>query len=382
MKKTLPDSLVLLIAFILYLPFLFLGYGSDNDTYNVLWTGFNFVRTLDYVPSRGPGFFVFETIIFFLNRLGGSFLTNLAVMGMSLITLVGFLRLCRQFNVPHHSLLALILAVHPYYWVNSTCTMDYLFGIGFVFLGIVQVLRGKYFTGGAAMALGAGSRATSILIAAGFLIWYFIVQPEARKKLIQTGAATAFFTLVFYLPPADFAEWTTRFLKPTVGGEEYWTPYLRLGRFVYKNIYFWGLLASIMLIWGVALGFFKRRFFSQSGQHGLPVLALVLILVYELFYWGIPTEPAYLLPTIPFWLILMGVAFKPDRRLLYLLLVVVFLANFVSLNVARPNKVNQATGAIYGLWVEPGHLVQDVQTRLVFLRCGNRPCNWEGDVLE
>lgn len=382
MKKISPDTLVILIALVLYMPFLFLGYGSDNDTYKVLWTGSYFVRTLDYVPSRGPGFFVFETITFFLNALGGSLLTNISVMGMSLVTLYSFLRLCRQFDVPNSPLLGLILAVHPYYWVNSTCTMDYLFALGFTFLGILQVLRGKYFTAGAAMALGAGSRATAVLISAGFLIWYYLTQAQARKLLIQTGAAAIFFTLVFYLPPASFTEWRMRFLKLSVGGEEFWTPYLRLGRFVYKNLYFWGPLAALMLGWALVVGVFKRRFFAQPNQRGLALLALGVLLAYEALYLGVPIEPAYLLPTVPFWLILTGMAFKPDRKPLYLLLAGLLIANFVSINVARPNVVNKATGAIYGLWIEPGHLVEDTKTRLEYIACGNWPCNWTGQTLE
>jgi folate-dependent phosphoribosylglycinamide formyltransferase PurN len=122
MKHWQPEKKVLLIALVLYLPFLFLGYGSDMDTYNVLWAGKNFAQTLDYVPSRGPGFFVFETVEYFANQAGGSLLTNLTVMGMSLVMLYGFMRLCREFHVQNAALLGVILAIHPYLWVNSTCT--------------------------------------------------------------------------------------------------------------------------------------------------------------------------------------------------------------------------------------------------------------------
>lgn len=75
--KQSKDKQILLLAFFIYLPFIFLGYGSDYDSYNVLWVGKNYVETLDYVPSRVPGFFVYETIVFFLNIIGGSILTNL-----------------------------------------------------------------------------------------------------------------------------------------------------------------------------------------------------------------------------------------------------------------------------------------------------------------
>ncbi len=129
-----------------------------------------------------------------------------------------------------------------------------------------------------------------------------------------------------------------------------------------------------MLGWGFLKGLFKGQFFYRSENKGLPILALLVIAAYEIFYFGIPTEPSYLLPTVPFWLILMGTAFKNKRLPLYLLLGGLLAANFVSINVARPNVVNKATGAVYGLWLEPGHLVEDVRTRLEFMGCGYQPC--------
>lgn len=378
-KHLLPESQVILIATVVYIPFLFLGYGSDMDTYNVLQVGTHFAKTLDYVPSRGPGFFVFETLEYFFNLAGGSLLTNLSVMIMSLVTLYGFMRLCRQFNIPHARLLGLLLAVHPYHWVNSTCTMDYLFAIGFVFLGIIQVMRGRYFTAGAAMALGIGSRLTAAVTAGGFLAWYFLISPEERKKLLVTGITAAIFSIIFYLPPASFTEWTTRFMTPTVGGQEFWTPYLRVGRFVYKNIYFWGPAAALILSWGFTLGILRKHFLPHPENRGLPILAILVIAAYELFYFGIPTEPAYLLPTVPFWLILMGSTFKEKRLPLYLLLGGLLAANCISINVARPNIENRATDAIYGLWIEPGHLVKDTGIRLEYIRCGYQPCEIAAD---
>lgn len=372
--KRSPVAPVMLAAFLLYLPLIFLGYGSDYDTYNVLWTGQNFAQTLDYVPSRGPGFFVFETIIFFLNSMGGSLLTNLAVMGMSLVTLYAFLQLCYRFEVPHARLLALALAVHPYYWVNSTCTMDYLFAIGFFFLGVWQILRGRYFTAGVAIALGVGSRLTISIAAGFFLVWIFWVDREHRGQIFKAALVAGVFSLIFYLPPASFAEWTTRFLVPTVGGAEFWTPYLRWGRFVYKNVYFWGPLAFALLAWAGAIALANPRRHLVDPSRGLPLMAAGVILTYELFYLGIPTEPSYLLPTVPFWLVLAGVVFKSRRWALVALMVILMATAFVQVNIARPNQVNQATGAVFGVWLEPGHLAQDVETRLEYMGCGFQPC--------
>jgi hypothetical protein len=376
MRKKLTDNHLILLALILYVPLLFLGYGSDYDSYNVLWTGQHFAQTFDYVPSRVPGFLVYETLTFFINSLGGAFLTNLTSMGMALLVLYVFMRLCRQYEVPHYQLLTLILMVQPYFWVNATCTMDYFFAIGFIFLGILQVLRGKYFTAGVAFALGVGSRLTVSLIAAVIILWFFFSLPQKRWQIVQTAIVGAIFGLSFYLPSADFAEWHTTFLSASVGGQEYWTPYLRLGRFVYKNIYFWSPLVFAILIWGALrlMGKVKNR--TLPNHSGLPLACLAVIVVMDAFYLYIPTEPSYLLPTLPFWLILCGYAFESKPRVLTWMLGLTLIFNFVNFNIARPNVADKATGAQYGLWVEPGYMVTDIEKRLEYIGCGYQPCDW------
>ena len=139
-----------------------------------------------FLPA-GPDFFVFETITYLMDQLGGSILTNLTILCMALIILYGFMRLCREYAIPGYQWLAVALMIHPFFWANAACTMDYLMALGFVFLGMIQVMRGHYFTAGAAFALGAGSRLTIVLLAGGFLLWQFIIEPENRKKLIQSG---------------------------------------------------------------------------------------------------------------------------------------------------------------------------------------------------
>jgi hypothetical protein len=375
MSKRNPIRLILLISTILYVPFLFMGYGSDIDTYGVLEVGRHFVKTLDYVPSRGPGFFVFETTTYILDQIGGSFLTNLAIMGMALIILYGFMRLCREYGVPNYHLLTLALAVHPFFWANAACTMDYLMALGFVFLGMIQVRRGHYFTAGAAFALGAGSRLTIVLLAGGFLLWQFIIEPASRKKLILSGLVFGIFTLIFYLPPADFAQWTTRFLVASVGGEEYWSPFLRVGRWGYKNLMFWSIPAFLLIIWGIGEGAFRSHWKMFSKSKGFPAAALIIALLYESFYLGIPTEPSYLIPTIPLVLIVFGMAMGERRWPVLTLTAILAISAVVTINIAHPDLGNRATSAEYGLWIEPGHLSELTIERLNYLNCGRPYCN-------
>src|SRR6056297_2687879 len=120
------DVVVLVIAAILYIPLVFLGYGADIDSYVLIETGEEIIASGRYVPSRTPGFPVHETAVALLDYAGGSVATILASVAFALLTLAAFLALCRRFGVPHRWLLGLTLAFHPYVWVNAGSTMDYL----------------------------------------------------------------------------------------------------------------------------------------------------------------------------------------------------------------------------------------------------------------
>lgn len=375
MLKREPDRILLAAAVLLYFPFVFMGYGSDVDTYGVLQAGRHFAQTWDYVPSRGPGFFVFETLMFILDQIGGSFLTNLAVMVMALIVLYGFMRLCREYAVPNYRWLCAALMIHPFFWANAACTMDYLMALGFVFIGMIQIRRKHYFTAGAAFALGAGTRLTIALLAGCFLLWQFSIEPACRKKIVQAGLVFGLFTVIFYLPPAHFSQWTTRFLVATVGGDEYWSPLLRIGRWGYKNLMFWSIPGFLLLFGIFITQSVKTRFRFLLKYQGFPAFALTAALLYELFYLGIPTEPSYLIPTIPLVLIAFGVSVEhvswPIKTLTGILLV----SAFFNLNIAQPDLLNRATSARYGLWLEPGHLVQLTVERLNYQICNRPACN-------
>ncbi len=375
MFKRDPDRILLAAAALLYFPFVFMGYGSDVDTYGVLQAGRHFAQTWDYVPSRGPGFFVFESLTFIFDQIGGSFLTNLAVMGMALTVLYGFMRLCREYAIPNYRWLCAALMIHPFFWANAACTMDYLVALGFVSIGMIQIRRKHFFTAGAAFALGAGTRLTIALLAGCFLLWQFIIEPTFRKKLVQTGLVFGFFTMIFYLPPAQFSRWTTRFLVATVGGEEYWSPLMRFGRWGYKNLMFWSIPGFLLLCGGLITQTVKTRFRFLLKYQGLPTFALTTALLYELFYIGIPTEPSYLIPTIPLVLIAFGASVNNITWPIKFLTAILLVSGFITLNIAQPDLLNRATSARYGLWLEPGQLVELTAERLNYQACNRPACN-------
>ena len=352
-----------LLALLMYLPFIFLGYGSDMDTYRVLWTGKRFITLFDYVPSRPPGFLVFETITNLLNQLGGSLLTNLGVLAMSLVILYSYQRILKYYAIPHARLLVLSLMVLPWYWAASTCTMDYCYALGFSLLAFVLLLDGKGAWAGIAIGLAIGSRISAGITCAGIWLFLMLSNKPLRRQLWICALAAGLVGILVYVPSADFKGWNLSFLKPAVGGSEYWSLFLRAGRFFYKSLTFWSIPVVAVIIGVLVYGLTRLKLIRQSVWAQVALFSLMMVLAYEAFYFYIPTEPTYLLPGVPFMLILLGIILKDKRRVLVLIFGLLLVSNFVTIEFARPNLVNKATAAEYGFWVTPGHLVEDVQAR-------------------
>ncbi len=178
--ESLPSWVLLAVAAGLYIPLAFLGFGSDSDAFSVVRTGQHFVETLDYVPSRLPGFFVHEVFVYFLNLVGGSLLSNLGTVAMALITLNSFRRICQYFQVPHATLLTAILMVQPFFWVNATSTIDYLWALGFCLLGFDLLLNRKYLPG--IITLCACHRLPPLNRPAGRVVFYISIFYAQRRS--------------------------------------------------------------------------------------------------------------------------------------------------------------------------------------------------------
>lgn len=367
--EALPTWQLLIVAALLYIPLAFLGFGSDSDAFSVARVGQHYVDTLDYVPSRLPGFFVHEVFVFILNLLGGSLLSNLGSVAMALLTLASFRKLSRSFQVPHATLLTIIMMVQPFFWVSAASTIDYLWALGFSFLGFNLLMQRKYALASISLAAAIGSRLSTVLLIGIFLFFLFFTYRDMRRKLLLTTLATALLAFAFYIPPIDFLEWNwSRWLVLSTGNPELWTPLLRFGRFAYKNLMFFSLP---VIVWGgcmVSGLFLKKEKPIHLRSDGVFWLSAAVIFAVQLLFFRFPIEMEYLLPLLPFVLILTSKLFPNKYWQLWLLFALVLLSNFLWLNLARSITPNQTSEVVYGLWLEPGYLLQDITIRLAQLK--------------
>lgn len=362
------DRWVLGVLFLCYVPFIFLGYGSDNDTYHVLDTGRRILSEHRYQPSRNPGYPLHELTVLALNRIGGSILCNLGSVACSLCVTACFLKLARAASIPWRQPLALVMGLQPIYWVASTFTIDYFWSLSLLMAGLISVLRGRLLIAGTALGLALGFRLGAIPGVIIIFVYALLTAPRRWPRLLLALAIAVSISVACYLPSYLWAHGTLAFLRPMIGDEQLWTLKLRAGRFFYKNIYFWGIGAALV-VWGILL--FRARTLADQwagSRRGLIALSLAFILGYEAMYFRYPIERAYLLPMLPFLFLLLGMVIR-SRLVLGVLAVLVLAHNFVSINISRPDTPGKASGAQFGLWIERGELLQDVRVRLIVRDC-------------
>jgi hypothetical protein len=364
---------VLVVALALYLPLVFFGYGSDVDTFRVLDAGRGFFASTDYVPSRRPGYLVYEMAAFGLDRLGGSRLANLGSVFWALAAVASFQRICRRHRVKNAGLLTLALALHPVFWYNATVTLDYMWALGMLLVGFDLLEQEHFGWAGLALGLAVGCRLSSVIFAAGLFGYAWLRTPRGRLRLAGAAALAVLLACVAYIPPWDFAEWRASFWTVSAGSPALWSPLMQVGRFAYKNLYFWGVPAGVFLL---CLPFFARpgRCSLRGKDESLFAgLALLVLLGSEVLFFRYPIEVEYLLPALPFWLLLIGQV-VPSKKTLSIFLILVVSFNVVSINLARPDVAGQASSARAGVWIEPGYLVQEMRARLALMGCDSHAC--------
>lgn len=355
----------------LYSPWLFLGYGSDEDSYRIVRTGRVLLEEGQYIGSRNPGYLVPELATTVLNALGGSVLSNLGTLCMALVALAAFLTIAERLRLASPLLIAAGLALHPVFWSNAAATMDHIWGLGFLLAGWAVLLDRRWLWAGLLLGLAVGSRFTTLLAVLGVVAFAWGTTADDRRCVFRSALLAAGVGAVCYLPSAYEFGWTLGFLAPAgLGGPELWTWPLRLGRWGYKSLYFWGIPTAAFLA-GLGVVAWRQR---PLPRPALLALCLAVPVAYEALFLRFPLDPGYLLPIAPFVLIAVGVLLAEHRRWLVAFVVVLALYNVVTINLARPDKPFQASDAAFGLWAEPGPLIVDTQIRMLTRDCADVAC--------
>ncbi len=306
-KWKLDIFLFLFVSVIVFLsrdPFLNAGYGIDPDAWRIAITARNIATSVEYSASRLPGYPIQEIVCSLIWK-GGPFALNGATAFLSSLG-VGFFALSlKTLGYKNYICASLALAFTPVIFKNSTNSMDYMWALAFILASLYYILVKKSLIAGIFLGMAIGCRITSgamiiplslLLVQGGrkYNVWHI-----ARFSLATCFVGTAAFVPVFLKYGWGFLTFC-----------EYNYP-SAITIFRTSTDEVWGKLGLVAILTAVIPSIFKRITRSNAPMptpvSRLQIIAWVLIICIYLFaFIRLPSESGYLIPIVPFVILLLG----------------------------------------------------------------------------
>ncbi|VVB93621.1 Uncharacterised protein [uncultured archaeon] len=309
-----PHIIYLLVIFVASrLPFLDLGFSAftsptDSDVLAVVNSAYLLRYYHIYAVSRFPGSPFFELYNSLL--IGGGWLaTNTATMIFSFFAVILFGKILNILDIKNKSILLITFAFIPVIWINSTITMDYMWGLGFLLLAFYLAFAGKYNYSGIALSFAIACRLTSVVMIVPLLYW--MLQKKAGMNRLYSFLGTTFFSSIILFSPVLY--------KYGLGFLKYYPREI-----TFTEVYY-GFATQILNIPAmiiILISFLVAR--NTPKKDPAFNLSLFVVLIYALIFIYHPSKPAYLIPAIPWGLVLLNKTFPR--------MIVIFVCVLVVLN--------------------------------------------------
>lgn len=354
--RELTDRTLVAITAAVTLPVLWMGYGTDIDVTDVLASG-DSIRAGDYMPSRPPGVPVFEAIVAVLDPIGGHLILNLATAAAGAATVVGIARLVRAWSHANGDLIALAFLASPITVTSATSTGDFIWALAFFVWAAVAHQRERTTLAGVLFALAVGTRLSSLLLIAAFLVadgW----DRDRRRSCLRTALVVVPLGVLLYLPSWLAYDRSLDFLESAEGWRSLPN---NLGRFLYKSyVTFGGLGLVVLLVATPALIAALRRWRTDPMLRVGVLGSAVSLALYFVFPWKFP----HLLPALLMLLLWLGATRRNDRRFLVVLVAALAINGVVTFRPLAPDTPAQASTGEWDPSLTAGLLANDIACRL------------------
>ena len=339
--------LLFLIVFISRLPFLSAGYGAEEDSWGIALAAFHTKMSGVYEPSRFPGHPVQELIYSALWG-AGPFIFNGLCAFFSAIGAVFFALILKHLQFQHYFIAALAFSFIPVYYVSSTYTIDFIWTEAFILISLYCLLKNKLVSCGIFLGLAVGCRITSgaMLLPFMLLSWQENNLKQNFFNLLKIISPMALVALLAFLPLISqfgfsFFMYYDQF------------PYPPITKVFYKMIPgvfgFIGTLALLTAIMIIIITGNKQKFgelFSGKLENKVIIASFSVIVLYSISYFRLPQKSGYMIPILPFVILLLG--YYSSKRNFKLTCIAFMLSSFIcSINLT--DKIRGAEHSKYAI---------------------------------
>tara|TARA_B100001093_G_scaffold232993_1_gene223398 strand:- start:165 stop:1379 length:1215 start_codon:yes stop_codon:yes gene_type:complete len=345
--------------------------GSDWDSYALIGTYENYIKNGIYIPSRPPGFPIYEFLIGLCivigEGLGLNFEHVVLLFQFSFLICLNFLIYCFFKKIENSNwIIYLIISVSPIYLISGLSAIDYIFGSLFGFLAIfltMYLYEKKYsrFFIVFSLALSVSARLSNLIFLLVVVLYIYTKKKDLRQSIILMLSSLVITSIIyfifynnlfsFYVSTGVYSNWSDMFCMLNLTNTDH-DLINRLGRFFLKQIPFVGGLGFLVFV-----SIFYRLKFDVKGNN---FYLFLIFLFFELSFLRLPTEEGHLLPAFIAFMLIIN---KSENKIISILLLCVFLSNFVDLKFYEVDKINSAAEIYFSLGIEEGLFLEDYKLR-------------------
>lgn len=292
------------------IPFLYQGYGSEDDSWGLIVNARLMHETGIYSYSRLPGH-AFQEYLLSLIPFSSVFISNLVTALFSLVAVNTLYSILEQFQVKLKFSWSLTFALIPIIWITSTYTIDYMLALAFLIASLNCTLKKQVVWAGVLVGLAIGCRLTSSLYIPGILL---ILIPH-REHILKFLGGVILTGIICYLP--SFIVYGVEFL------DAYRLPYPSAIKVIYKaSIGVLGLTGSFALLLGIFM-LRKNIRLKLFFENKMLQASIITILLYLASYLVIPQKSAFLIPLIPILILMFALGLENVKysRIIQVLLI-------------------------------------------------------------
>lgn len=325
--------LLMVVIFASRLPFLFDGFGAEEDAWALPMVAGRIATTGHYEVSRLPGHPVQE-LTYSMMYDAGPVAYNLVTALLSTLGLAAFVLMLKKFGHASPLSVAAFTAFTPIVYINSTNALDYTWALAFVLLAGYMLSHRSTVPAGILTGLAVGCRMTAgaMVLPYTILLW-MTTEKNIRGALVFRFVITAMVSSAAVFLPAyleygiDFFTYYQHF--PTPG--------------LLKNCYkgtlgVWGLPGTIALAAALLMIILrKRKLPAANNLQALYWCALLTVLLYVVSFIRLPLKSAFMIPLVPF--VLLALSLLLDGKMFRVTGMAITLSCFLfGINLAEANR--------------------------------------------
>jgi hypothetical protein len=327
------------------IPFLFIGYGAEEDSWGTPLAIWQTIETGIYEPSRLPGHPVQEAFYLLIPSLSPFWWNLLSALACAWSS-VAFFKIFQKLELEWAFLSGLALAFVPIVYISSTYTIDFCFTLSFLLWSFFYLLERKYLISGLIVGLAIGCRITTGVFIIPFAIWIFLNERKdfSSQSLVKFGLIGILVGVLTYLPLVltfgyRFFQYYDQF------------PYPSWEKVIYKASFgVWGAIGLLGMISAtlsqLVFGGFSRIQGQSDRNKSLVGLALLILGLFTFSYLRLPQKSGYWILLIPFVILALRVSLLD---MLYKFVICCFLASSFLFSLGLTDAKR---GSDYSAWAK------------------------------